>query len=584
MSQISSKCKKIFHKIPWMWIGFLIVSVVWIPYFVLGSGCYIQMNDQLDGEVLNYIYRAKYLFSGQGMIPEFMNGMQASAMTPPAPVGVLFYKVFSPFAAFAAMHIFVLMTGYIGMYLLSKKITGSSFAAMIIGGIFAYLPFYPVYGLSILGQPLLIWALWRIYETDGRKPVYYLWIFLYGVSSSLALVGFAWVALLLVVWIVIGWRTHKPVAKGLGTAFLLLLGTYVLCNLELVGGMLGIGQSFVAHREEMIIAVISNWKSYFWEIFAEGGSYGKSYNAVIIVLAVLLLAGYPFVLRKLSGEHGKNCKKAYGMLAGLFGFAVLISVAAVLWRVQWVADIRTQIGGVAKYFQADRIYWLLPVCWYVILAICIRLILGEEKKFFWIRQGVVAGLGILLCLMVYPNSTVYHNLRLMIFPDTYHLMDWEDYYAEDVFEQIEEFIGEEKSSYRTVSLGITPAAALYNGFYCLDGYSNLYPLEYKHEFREIIAKELEKSEELRVYFDAWGNRCYLFNGETGNYMMIAGNNGGSFVSLDLNTAKMYEMGARYLFAAMPIENAEEIGLTLLREEPFETESSYYRIWLYGVNH
>ncbi|MBO5281674.1 MAG: hypothetical protein J6B43_00890, partial [Lachnospiraceae bacterium] len=63
-----------------------------------------------------------------------------------------------------------------------------------------------------------------------------------------------------------------------------------------------------------------------------------------------------------------------------------------------------------------------------------------------------------------------------------------------------------------MSLGITPAAALYNGFYCLDGYSNLYPLEYKHEFREIIARELEKSEGVRVYFDAWGNRCYLFNG------------------------------------------------------------------------
>ena len=61
------------------------------------------------------------------------------------------------------------------------------------------------------------------------------------------------------------------------------------------------------------------------------------------------------------------------------------------------------------------------------------------------------------------------------------------------------------------SLGISPAPALMHGFYTVDGYSNNYPLEYKHRFREVIAPEIEKNEEVRVYFDTWGNRCYLFN-------------------------------------------------------------------------
>lgn len=42
-----------------------------------------------------------------------------------------------------------------------------------------------------------------------------------------------------------------------------------------------------------------------------------------------------------------------------------------------------------------------------------------------------------------------------------------------------------------------------HGFYTVDGYSNNYPLEYKHRFREVIAAELEKNEEVRVYFDLW---------------------------------------------------------------------------------
>ncbi|MBO4980602.1 MAG: hypothetical protein J6C84_01705 [Lachnospiraceae bacterium] len=578
MTRKGNRLIDFLNKLPWMWMGLLVVMVLILPYFVLGSGCYVQMNDQLDGEVLNYIYRAKYLFSGSDIIPEFMNGMQKSAMTPPAPIGVLLYKFLPPFAAFAAMHIFVILAGYFGMFLLVKYMTGSSLTAMIVSGIFVYLPFYPVYGLSILGQPLLLWALLNLYENKGRGLKYYGCIILYGVSSSLALVGFAWIALLMAAWLILSLKKRSLKTGGIGIAFLVLTGTYLLCNAGLLREMLGIGTSFVSHREEMIVAAMPDWLAYFGEIFLEGGSYGKSYNGVIVALAVLVLLGYPVVKK----SNPFKCGGTYQAIAGLFAGAFVISAGAVLWRTPWVAELRMEIGGVVKYFQADRIYWLLPLCWYLILALCMKLLMEETGRLLVFRYGAAFLAAVLLCMAVYPNSTIYHNLRLMIFPDTYKLMNWDDYYAEDVFAQIEEFIGKDKASYRTVSLGITPAAALYNGFYCLDGYSNLYPLEYKHEFREIIARELEKSEGVRVYFDAWGNRCYLFNGETGNYMMIAGNNGGSYQNIELNTEKMYEMGARYLFAAMPIENAEETGLTLARMEPFETLDSYYRIWLYEV--
>ena len=64
--------------------------------------------------------------------------------------------------------------------------------------------------------------------------------------------------------------------------------------------------------------------------------------------------------------------------------------------------------------------------------------------------------------------------------------------------------------YRVASIGIHPAIAQYNGFYTLDTYNNFYPLSYKHEFRKIIEKELEKNKKIRNYFDAWGGRCYFF--------------------------------------------------------------------------
>lgn len=87
-------------------------------------------------------------------------------------------------------------------------------------------------------------------------------------------------------------------------------------------------------------------------------------------------------------------------------------------------------------------------------------------------------------------------------------------------QEIDDAIGRDKSTYRVAHLGISPAPSLMHGFYTVDGYSNNYSLEYKHRFREVIAEELEKNEEVRVYFDLWGNRCYLFNSITGNYMQL----------------------------------------------------------------
>ena len=42
------------------------------------------------------------------------------------------------------------------------------------------------------------------------------------------------------------------------------------------------------------------------------------------------------------------------------------------------------------------------------------------------------------------------------------------------------------------------------------------------------------------------------------------------------------MGGRYLLSAAYIDHCEDTGLKLIREDPFETEDSYYRIYLYRV--
>ncbi len=55
---------------------------------------------------------------------------------------------------------------------------------------------------------------------------------------------------------------------------------------------------------------------------------------------------------------------------------------------------------------------------------------------------------------------------------------------------------------------------------------------------------------------------------------------GEKLAFDTEAAK--RLGAWYLFSAVRIPNAEELGMTLLREEPFETPDSYYAVWLYAL--
>ena len=59
-------------------------------------------------------------------------------------------------------------------------------------------------------------------------------------------------------------------------------------------------------------------------------------------------------------------------------------------------------------------------------------------------------------------------------------------------QQLEDAIGRNMEEYRVAHLGVSPAPSLMHGFYTADGYSNNYPLEYKHRFGRLSLRSLEK--------------------------------------------------------------------------------------------
>jgi hypothetical protein len=328
----------------------------------------------------------------------------------------------------------------------------------------------------------------------------------------------------------------------------------------------------------------------FWLILGEGFLSGRgsnaSYHTYILAVAVLVWLLHWFFRRKafaFAPFKLMMCLLAINFALALI--AALYNAAPGVWLRQRMAVLGT--------LQLTRVLVIAPALWYLFFAILLAMVLSpleagnkRARTIQTISVITVMAATVMTVFIVLMSSSLKPNLQKLLTPP-YPEVSYRDYYALGVLEQVEDFIstetGLERADYRVASLGINPAAALYHGFYCLDGYSNNYPLEYKHAFRRVIAPELAKDEALREYYDLWGNRVYLFSAEKehGAWPLKKG----SFIYRDfqIDAQALYELGGHYLLSAAYIENAEATGLRLLRAEPFATADSYVEIYLYEVS-
>ena len=591
--------------------GLVLSCLFMIPYFLLGGGSIVTYHDQLDGELFSYLLTAKYLFTDIRVYPEIMNGLPAAGAVPPAPLFVLLYAAFKPFTAFMISQWIIYLTAFLGMYLLLMRLTGREFISFSIAVIFMLMPFYPVYGLCIPGQPLLFFAVLALFDKERRSAVsssfprkagyyfstdsifYYLIIFFYGISSSLVLAGFACLLLLggsALIHTITALRLKKRGSLSLWFSLIVLLASYISVNSGLIRQVLFPGNTYISHKTEMVLSP-QNFSDYFKEAFTTGISYAQSFHRVLFILMLfcLLLFFMNAVVKKeslFSGIDKLPLLKALRVLLFIF----LICLFYAFYHGHFITEIRNISGGILKTFNLDRVCWLLPTAWCILAGYFLSFIadLREHKTAarscsLCLKYGIISATLGIWGITVLLHSPLRPNLSKLLKGGDYYALDWDRFFAEDIFSQIDSAIGKPKDSYHVISIGIYPAAAAYNGFYCLDGYSNNYPLEYKHTFRRIMEDELEKSDYIRDFFDNWGNRCYITTAEQANYYTFEKKWNSVIYDLDLNTDVLKELDCRYVFSAAYLMNAEEKGLTLLREAPFETEGSWYHIYVYVVD-
>lgn len=546
----------------WLLAIALIAIILFVsPLFILGENAHIRVHDNLDSNLSWYKVLAE---SGQIMgsvdatIEQIINGnLLRNAFGTEFSLIVWLYALFPTMTAYALSQTVTRIIAFLGMYLLLKKhfLKGTEWEFVNIGTALAlaFTPFWPSGMLSTLGMPLALWAFLNI--RNGEKSwLNYLVLTLLPFYSSIVLGFFFFLSAMGLFWI-----SDILRGKGWNLRFLFSIAymtfIFLIVEYRLVYSFLF--DDDPNSRDEYFHARLTFAHSL--RLTMKNFIYGHHHAATIhtfVILPVILLAFFIVFRRRLWKEEHR--------FVFLFILNFLLSVWYAFWFYKGWLPL-TERFHFLDTFNFARYHFLRPLVIYVLFALALKIFFLQGRR--W-KKAVPVLIGAQILVVSFCNEEILFRDKPTV----------KQFYAVEQFREIKDFIAIPQEEYRVASIGLHPAIAQYNGFYTLDTYNNFYPLSYKYQFRKIIERELEKNKTIRVYFDEWGGRCYLFTAELGKHYMFKKHSKKKLKNLELNTEQFKKMGGNYIFSSIPIENASDNNLKL--ENIFESDHSVWKIYLY----
>jgi hypothetical protein len=586
-----------------LFVCLAVICLFWAPYLFQGQDIHVKIFDNLDSHMTHIKVLAEsgkaFSLNPNTRLDNFLNGIPLSGVDSGYNILTWLFMLFPPFIAYALNDLLVRVIALLGMVLLLKKYMikpgpldeagqgGGAVHPWIIYGAalcFSLLPFYPVGGISTAGIPLLLYAFLNLLHHDWKYSDYLI-IFIFPFYSKLALAGFFIAAMLFVIFVIDTLKKKKINLFYLGGLALLTV-TYIFTHFHLVYSF--IDPNFTSFRGEIRTVIRSTAEALKLSI------HNFLFDRVNVVGAhhIFVMGAAALAVVLLSLKVIKKQKVHLSHVRLITGLVMAIVLTSVLWGFKYwqgVISLREKFRFL-NAFDLGRFFWFNPFMWYLIFAVALVVI--SKTKF----GKVIAALfivGQLVFMFVFYNWEYRYLLGIKSSfagsPLTYSLT-YREFYSVDLFEQIHRHINRPKKDYRVVSLGIHPGISQFNGFYTLDIYTDIYSLEYKHRFRKIIEKELEKNPLVKTVFDENAKRCFLFAAELHGrkeYVGMAFSRGITkhekdlkIKHLDLNIDALKALGGEYIFSAVEILNYRENHLNL--DGIFKSSDSPWKIYLYKV--
>ena len=571
-----------------------IVIAMYLTGFYRDGQFVTYIHDGMDSNIALYKMMADghyFFLSNNTTVPNMMGGMPRSIFASELNVVSMLFAFFKPEHALIINQTLVNLVAFVGMLLLlrvhvlSAPISNGSVLnkhvndaiIILLALAFSLLPYWSLGGVSVAMQPLVLYAFLTLQQS--KQSVWTWLIFLlYPFYSSLILAGMFVLFALGLVWLVDAYR-HKKLNLKMLAALLLMSALYLIAEYRLLASF--IDPQFVSNREDFETAYLhtSDALAKSIQLFAHGQYHAYPLNGPYLLPSIAVLALFVLV-RQTKLLIGLSVLAVlallFGDLAPSYGFWYLLPITALfVYKRQYLisallisvycivlfAGFEDSLAvkplkdawPILEQISFDRFYFLLPLLWAILFALVINYALHKKPQLALFVIPVL----LLQAVYAFGEQNAHTHRKPALF---------DDFYSEQTYTEIEQYIGLPQDSYRVMSIGLHPSAALYNGFYTVDGYIAYYPLENKQQFREIIAPELDKDDKLKHAFDSLsGRRCRLMSRNR---------------NLSLNLDAFKKMEGKFIFSAYPIQINDGKETQLLRK--FQRADQRNFIFLYRV--
>ncbi len=543
----------------YFWLILIIFVLYFSPYFLKGKATYITVHDNLNQLNMQGIFDGK-------MQARFFPQPEMEEFTLPTTHSIFhlahlkldkFFFFFDYFWGFVFNEIFFRLLAFCGFFLLLRDyLVKNQLSRLRIGWLsfaFITLPFWSQGNLSIAGIPLLIWALLNL--ITGRKTRISVFAFaFFPFYSNLFLSGIYLIFFFLV--LIIFLAAKRKLNIPLIVAFCLFLLGYIISHLPVF--LNHFIYQIPTNRSDQILAGFNLWSSLKVMIYNFFLSYKLSPSLHLpVIFPSSLIITFILILRRDKAR-----------LKAILPFWFMLLFFPVFYGFfywQLVLDFYNRAG---LGFRLERIYVLNPVVWFLLWS----LLLGWLAKIF---PGKIFRTIFILLIA----AQLFINFRTYTWQAYSRKPTFQEFFSEKQFATLRRNLPEK--DVRIGCIGFYPAVANYNGFKTVDSFSAYYPLEYKDKFRKIIQAELDRNSELQEYFDNKGSALYLFDDKLGTtYRDQEEVKKIDSITCELDLNELVYLGVKYLFSAVPIDNAKEIDL---RELDFERKAEdYYDLHIYEI--
>ena len=570
----------------YFYIGIMIPVFLYIPIFILKDNSILPILDFLDGEYawLKVLKDDNLLLNINSniAIKKFFSGMPRSYIQSSYDLKRIFFYIFPKYWGFIFYSIFSRIIGFIGMYYLIKNYYKNIKNKVILSISYSLIPAFTLYGISLLGLPLIFWAILNL-NKGIKKLLSYLIIIIFPFCSHIAMIG----PFLLVYWIVfiiMNTNKYNYVIYGFFIYFIAL----IIANIDLLNLFL-IEDTNRSLRKTL--EIFPNYKGYIYQIFKIlffGNIHPANFFGIIIFL---------FLLK--NTYYKENTSK----IKFLFFFILINTLIYV--NITYIVYILSRYIIYLKSFDISRIiifntffYYLLFIeilnnkkkSYSIIIIIQIIINIFSIPEISYNVFNKLINKNILISIVdvdkpVYfiSNYIFNENKRKDLKTDLYNdkFISYKEFESSNLMNTISNYINIEKNKYKIVSVGLPPSITQINGFYTLDGDFDILPGNYFLEFRKIIEPELKQNKKIEINYDYGGNQLFIYDFELFEYgyTNCYKKYNISIKKLDINIDQLKKMDCKYIFSAVEIK---KISNEIRFLKKFEDIESIYKIYLYEI--